>query len=272
MTRERKPVFFTSVPKCGKNLVYSFYFELGLKRWNWGDAPAVLHAAHFARLSDKQNYAFPEAGPITLAQERVVLDHVIGQLAAIQADTVAHHHFLPSPALTSYIARAGLSALFVKRDPRDALLSMLNFARKRALPAHVAEAIAPLSDEDALLLLLDGGGQFVPFADYFDAYCGWLSAPGVAQLCFEDLVGPLGGGDTQRQERACAVLATLAGFSPEDEAVKVASQKVFNVESGTFFKGQIGAWRDGFTPAVSRAYQRHAGWLTARWGYAEGAA
>jgi hypothetical protein len=267
MTAERKPVFFTSVPKCGKNLVYSFYFELGLKRWNWGEAPAILHAAHFARLSDKQNYAFPEVGPVSDEREQSTLDHVIDQLSTMPADVIAHHHFLPAPRLVQYVAASGLSTVFVTRDPRDALVSMLNFSRKRQLPIHVSAMVEPLSDEAALLLLLEGGDKLVPFATYFDAYRGWLSACCVSSFRFEDLVGPRGGGDAARQEAACTELAALAGVGPDDPAFAKARERMFNVNAGTFFKGQIGAWRDAFTPAVARAYEDHAGWLAEHWGY-----
>jgi hypothetical protein len=264
----RRAVFFPSLPKCGKNLVYSFYFALGMRRWAWGDAPSVLHRAHFARTSDRQNYAFPEAGAVADVERQAALGSVFAQLRDMPADTIAHNHFLPEPELLEFVANTATPTVFICRDPRDVLLSMLNFARARNLPTHVAALLDPMSDEDALLLLLDGGGRLVPFADYYDAYHGWLSAPCVAQLRFEDLVGPRGGGDAARQEEACMTLATLAGFSPQDEKVKSAVQNVFNIQAGTFFKGQVGAWREAFTPAVSRAYERNAGRLAERWGYA----
>jgi hypothetical protein len=267
MTIARRPVFFTSIPKCGKNLVYSFFFELGLKRWAWGDAPSTLHAAHFARVSDKPNYAFPELGPISDVRERAALEDVCTQLTSLPPNAIAHHHFLPAPGLLKHIADAGVSAIFIKRDPRDALLSMLNFSRKRQLPSHVSALIEPLSDEEALLLLLDGGDQLVPFATYFDAYHGWLAARGVATFRFEDIVGTRGGGDGDKQDEMCRRLATLAGFAEDDPIVKEARQRMFNVQAGTFFKGQIGAWREAFTPTVRRAYDRNAAWLGERWGY-----
>jgi hypothetical protein len=263
----RRAVFFPSLPKCGKNLVYSFYFALGMKRWDWGDAPSVLHRAHFAGASGRQNYAFPGAGAVAEGDRQAALASVFAQLLDMPESIIAHHHFLPEPELLQFIVANDIATIFICRDPRDVLVSMLNFARARQLPTHVAAMLASLSDEDALLFLLDGGGRFVPFADYFDAYHDWLTAPGVAQLRFEDLIGPRGGGDAARQGEACTTLALLAGFSPQDEKVKDAVQKVFNVQAGTFFKGQIGAWRKAFTPAVTRAYERHAGRLAERWGY-----
>jgi hypothetical protein len=266
----RRPVFFTSVPKCGKNLVYSFYFALGLRRCSWGEAPARLHAAHFARVSDAQNYAFADVGPVSEADEAATIDDVVSQLAALPADVVAHHHFLPAPRLLRFVAESGMSTVFVLRDPRDVLVSMLNYSRERALPGHVASLIAPLSDEDALVLLLEGGGRLVPFAIYFDAYHDWLSAPGVSIFRFEDLIGSRGGGDESRQDEACQRLAALAGFTANDPAIASAKARMFNEGAGTFHKGQIGAWRNAFTPVVRQAYDRHAGWLAERWGYESG--
>jgi hypothetical protein len=267
MTLSHRPVFFTSIPKCGKNLIYSFYFELGLKRWNWGQAPATLHAAHFARVSDKQNYAFPEVGPVSDTAEQAAVSDVTAQLGSMPSDTIAHHHFLPQPRLMEHVAHADVSTIFVTRDPRDVLVSMLNFSRKRQLPIHVSAIIEPLSNEEALLLLIEGRDKLVPFAAYFDAYHDWVSAPGVTVFRFEDLIGPRGGGALERQGETCDKLAALAGFDAADPAVAKAQAKMFNEQAGTFFKGQVGAWRDAFTPAVQRAYDAHAAWLGPRWGY-----
>jgi hypothetical protein len=269
MAHQRRPVFFTSIPKSGKNLIYSFYFALGLKRWTWGEAPARLHAAHFARASNRQNYAFPEVGSLSDAEENAALDDVMGQIAAFPANTIAHGHFLPADRLKHFVAQKGVSTIFVTRDPRDVLVSMLNFSRARKLPVHVTAMLDPLSDEEALLLLLEGRDKLVPFASYFDAYHDWLSAPGVTFFRFEDLIGERGGGDDVRQHQMCARLAELAGFASGESAVETARERMFNVRAGTFFKGQIGAWRQTFTPTVGRIYEREAGWLAARWGYSE---
>jgi hypothetical protein len=267
-----RPVFFTSIPKCGKNLVYSFYFALGLKRWSWGEAPSQLHAAYFARISDNRNYAFPEAGPLSETEENAAIQDVIAQIDALPPSTIAHNHFLPVQQLRDHVAQKGVSTIFVTRDPRDVLVSMLNFSRARQLPVHVAAMLDGLSDEEALLLLLEGRDKLVPFASYFDAYHDWLDAPGVTLFRFEDLIGADGGGDDARQRDMCVRLAELAGFAPNDSAITSAKHRMFNVRAGTFFKGQIGSWRAAFTPTVSRVYERHAGWLAPRWGYAnEGA-
>jgi hypothetical protein len=208
---------------------------------------------------------------VSEAEEAATIDDVVSQLASLPVDVVAHHHFLPAPRLLRFVAEFGMSTVFVVRDPRDVLVSMLNFSRERGLPGHVASLIRPLSDEDALVLLLEGGGRLVPFATYFDAYYDWLSAPGVSIFRFEDLIGSRGGGDESRQHEACQRLAALAGIPSNDPAIASAKAKMFNKEAGTFYKGQIGGWRDAFTPAVQRSYDQHAGWLATRWGYEEDA-
>jgi hypothetical protein len=124
-----------------------------------------------------------------------------------------------------------------------------------------------LSDEEALLLLIEGGDKLIPFASYFDAYHGWLGAPGVAVFRFEDLIGERGGGDEKRQQEVCRQLAALAGVEANDPRIETARERMFNERAGTFHKGQIGAWRDAFTSVVRNAYDQNAGWLAERWGY-----
>ncbi|WP_156767766.1 hypothetical protein [Candidatus Viadribacter manganicus] len=189
------------------------------------------------------------------------------QIAALRVGEITHNHFLPETRWAEILAGRQIGAAFVTRDPRDALLSMLNYARAQNLPAHVSDMLVDLSDEDALLFLLDGAGRLIPFADYYDAYYGWLSMPGVEVFRFEDIVGPRGGGDNQRQLDACVALAKLAGIEANDARFEIAWRNVFNPSAGTFFRGQVGEWRKRFTSRVLREFDRKAGWLPERWGY-----
>lgn len=261
-----RPVFFSSIPKCGKNLVHSFFGALGADRRVWDEAPAVLHRAHFGG-AGLQNYAFAGALAPTEPEVERAWNEVATHIRALGSGAVTHSHFLPDRRLISLLSEQKVGVAFVIRDPRDALVSMLNYARTRALPVHVAEMLNGVSDEQALQFLLDGGGRLTPFAEYFDAYHGWLSEPSVLVLRFEDLVGAAGGGDAVRQREACAALAALANIGREDERFALACERVFNPRAGTFFRGQLGAWRERFTPAFAREYERRAGWLNDRWGY-----
>ncbi|MEZ6024267.1 MAG: sulfotransferase domain-containing protein [Hyphomonadaceae bacterium] len=259
------PVFLRS-SKCGKNLVYLFFGALGAVRRVWEAAPAVLHRAHYGE-AGLQNYAFPGASAPTEAEVERAWSEVESHIRALGPGAITHGHFLPDRRLISLLSEQKVGTAFVIRDPRDALVSMLNYARAQALPVHIAEILNELSDEEALQLLLDGGGRLTPFAEYFDAYHGWLSEPSVLVLRFEDLVGVAGGGDVMRQRQACAALAGLANISSADERFALACEHVFNPRAGTFFRGQLGAWRERFTPAIAREYERRAGWLNDRWGY-----
>jgi hypothetical protein len=263
----QRALFFSSIPKCGKNLIYSFYKALGHERVSWGDEPAIVHRAGFAHFPDVPTYAFAEHLPVAPHEEELALTDVLAKLASLAPDAITHGHFLPHPRLTAFLADAALSSLFVYRHPRDALLSMLNYARVQSLPVHVATLLRDLDDEQALLLLLRGEGKIVPFADYFDAYRPWLSALSVTAVRFEDLIGPDGGGDAAAQARACVKLAAAVGVAPGDPRVEAGRARVFNRRAGTFFRGRIGAWQEAFSNRVGECYDACAGHLDRAWGY-----
>lgn len=249
-----RPVFFSSIPKCGKNLVYSFFNTLGYHRHVWRNNPsAMLHHARFGR----DTYAFAAPAPYSAEQLREAPD-VIGRelgLAGGGGPVIGHLHLMDDVDPSHFLRAAGFQQLFVYRDPRDTLVSMLNYARVQGHPEHVARRLAGLSDEDALIFLLEGAHDLAPFAEYFDAHRGWLDRRDVLSLRFEDLIGVSGGGDEAAQRKAVGQLAALIDVPADDPRIDAARMRTFNRHAGTFHRGQIGAWRESFTPKVESAYQ-----------------
>lgn len=162
--------------------------------------------------------------------------------------------------------------IFIYRDPRDTLLSMINFLATRGaadlagLPDHqlygeIIKAI-PTTGERLTFALSDpcfpGGESF--------ARALWLRRhPRVFTISFEDLVGPDGGGAAEAQT---AAVAKLAAFLEVDDDPAAVAGRLFNPDSFTFHRGQIGAWREHFTPKHEALFQQRYGHLVDAYGYA----
>lgn len=152
------------------------------------------------------------------------------------------------------------------RDPRDTLLSMVNFLATRSaadlagLPEHqlygeIVKAI-PTTELRLTFALRD---PCFPGADSF-ARALWLRHhPRVCAVSFEDLVGPAGGGTVRAQT---ATIAKLIDFLGADQSPAKVGRRLFNPDSFTFHRGQIGAWREHFTPRTAARARIPRPWIS----------
>lgn len=264
-------VFFTSVPKSGKNVLYSFFEHLGYAR---GDArveaacPGLLaRACRHAGLT--RHPRLDPRGREQQAAGRADWRAFTGHLRGLPEPAVLGQHVPHAAPLARGLARSGARLVFLYRNPRDVLTSLANYVRVQGKPRDLAARLGGLPAEEVLVRLLSGDGPHLPFATWLLGFHGWLSAPGVLALRFEDVIGPRGRGDAARQREALGRLAAHAGFAGPAGQLDRAVDRAFNPGAGTFFKGQIGLWRDHFTPRVEEAFARLAPGVLARFGYPE---
>lgn len=265
----RKPgcegVFFNSLPKSGKNLVYTFFSALQYERVSVDEAfNASIHDLVYAERPGKVVFSLDR--PLrTVEPEFSPADSTMAALEGLKSGQIAQKHLPYCAAVAKAFAKAGRRSIFVWRDPRDVLVSMLNYARSQSKPELLAARLAGLDDETALIALLEGRGDLTPFADYVGGFLGWIDQPGVLTVCFEDLVGPEGGGSKERQRRTFEEICRHFDVDIDPGQLEFAAGAAFNRGAGTFFKGRSGAWRDHFTPKVTKAFQAHVADLLTRW-------
>lgn len=143
--------------------------------------------------------------------------------------------------------------IFMYRDPRDVILSMVNF-----LCGKTAHGFGNYCDflaynriletketlEDKLTYALRDP-SFPGNGDH--ERCLWLlNHPDVCKVSFEQLVGARGGGSDDAQEAAVARVLKILGLSHDPKEL---TGRLFRRDAFSFFRGQIGAWREAFTPA-----------------------
>jgi hypothetical protein len=124
--------------------------------------------------------------------------------------------------------------IFIKRDPRNALVSWVRF---NGMPVTQGTLIAAMAD----------------YLPQLPQYEGWLTAPGVLVVSFERLVAD----DQQMRE-----IASFAGVPYLDDAWP-------NLPDHTkTWTGRLSDWREHWTPAVDAAWVAAGGpALLERWGY-----
>jgi hypothetical protein len=163
--------------------------------------------------------------------------------------------------------------IFHYRDPRDITLSMVNFLSKKtknglsafnSLQVFSGILLGKDSLEDRLTYALTDKSFPCNEDDFMRMY--WmLNHPNVCTTSFEELVGPDGGGSAESQRRATARLIEFLGASGSADDVK---ESLFNRDTFSFFRGEIGAWRDVFTEDHRRLAEARFGDVLKLYGYA----
>lgn len=182
----------------------------------------------------------------TLTPVWVSADVMRGWLAAMPTGTYALGHIAYSPALTPLLAELNYRHVFIIRDPRAVLTSLLSFILDtRGMPKpHFLEAdFQSMSPKERLMFLLEGGyapeaGVHVRgFADVFQSMLAWRNDPACLLVKFEELVGSQGGGDDELQRQTLEQIEAHLGRKMQDTTI-------YSTNSRTFRKGNINSWRD----------------------------
>lgn len=161
--------------------------------------------------------------------------------------------------------------IFNYRDPRDIVLSMINF-----LTGKTGRGIGNFSEFQIFSRILDSmpslddqltyalSDPSFPTQGDLGRMFWLLNHPNVCKVSFEELIGPHGGGSEDAQRGAVTRIAEFLGVQAEIEGVL---PRLYNEGSFSFFKGQTQAWRDVFTPYHRSLAEKRFGELLPHYGY-----
>jgi len=192
----------------------------------------------------------------TLAPVYVDSDTFESWLAAVSHGRYILGHVAWQKNLSSLLKSLNYYHLFIIRDPRAVLASLLSFILDaRGMPKkHFLEAdFKRLSSRQRLSLILDGGYaeqanvKVVPFCDIFRSMLAWKTEPDCLVLHFEDLIGEKGGGTTHQQKEAVQQIASQLGET-FDRQVAAKLEKIYNPAARTFRTGSIDSWKHSLEP------------------------
>jgi hypothetical protein len=164
--------------------------------------------------------------------------------------------------------------IFNYRDPRDTILSLVNFLCGRTreglsafnnLQVFSSILLAKETLEERLTYALTDD-SFPCQANDFRRMLWLLHHPNVCKVSFEELVGPDGGGSAESQLLAAARLINFLGVTGRSPEEVVGT--LFNRNAFSFFRGQIGAWRQAFTAEHRRLAEDRLSEVLSLYGYA----
>jgi hypothetical protein len=218
----QNPLFLISIPKAGTHLLFELAKVLG---YHTGvEPPAFPHPQTW--------YCLEYSNPHTVARDFFV------DTVRRSAFGNRHHLFSRTPAL------------FIYRHPLDILVSEACYYHqdgKSAFYGYLSqsgfkERLDRLMNDPWLLgTLRERIGRFVP----------WLSFPNVIPVSFEELVGDAGGGDQRAQHNLIWSLQLKLQVPGITEEI---GTRIFNPDSPTFQKGQIGRYVAHLAPETISAF------------------
>ncbi|MFW6060064.1 MAG: hypothetical protein ACODAQ_07765 [Phycisphaeraceae bacterium] len=239
--REAPRVVSLSVPKAGTHLL---------------ERALVLHP----RLHRAVRRTLQDIDPARWAE----LDAL---LARLRPGQVVMGHLGYTPRRRRAIERAGVKGLFLIRDPRDLPVSdAFYIARRRRHFRHHLFAGKPLRERIRLAIEGDARHGMPDIGARLARYAGWLEA-GFELVRFEDLIGPRGGGSSERQHRQLRAIYRHLGLETDEPWISHVAERLFCHHSPTFRRGAVGQWRAYFDDELKARFNAVAADQLARYGY-----
>ena len=173
-------------------------------------------------------------------------------------------HLYYTPRHVDLITSTGLDTIFIYRDPRDLVLSLISSRYSGTVLQQLGLNSKMLSrpKREAISYMITHINAI------YNRYIGWIGTPQVYSVRFEDLVGPQGYRNSSQeiQVREIINIANHIGISISDNRALEIAQSLFG-GTATFNKGQVGRWKKEFTKEHKALFKKHAGQLLIDLGY-----
>ncbi len=184
-------------------------------------------------------------------------------------------HFTPSDDIQMALEEnKGMYIVFNFRDPRDVLVSWFHWMHPRnPNPMHshmryMQKVYANFTDEELMGIFLTNDKfravEYNPL-EAFRLSRVLLFHPKVLKVRFEDIVGPQGEGDRNRQIKAIGEIydyLRLDAIDPE-----IAADAIFSRDSPTFRKGKIGSYKEFLSSEQLELFNDLHGDILRQYGY-----
>lgn len=236
------PFFFNSFPKSGTHLmfqiltgIHSITFDQNLHLYEGVSAQLAEHQRELEKLSDNEFLS---------------------------------GHIYYSASWASLLQDLNMKQIFLYRDLRDVVVSYNYYIEKVNAPLHQYFKKKQLSKKERMLSIIRGipelGHQDIH--DWFSEFKGWLSAPNVLSIKFEDLL--------RSEDSLDESVQKIVQFVTEEDkenidhtVIKRAKENISTQDSATFRKGTIGNWKEEFDEEITLAFKGNAGQLLIELGY-----
>ena len=185
----------------------------------------------------------------------------------------AHARF--HPVLQGLMKELQFRHILLLRDPRDVVVSYASFVQRE--PWHYfhkfySETLK--TNEERITATIRGFGKntivnypLASIGELYEGFVAWLEDPHTLVVRFEDIVGPRGGGDRNRQLAEIRRLGDFIERPLSEEQAKRVADETYGGGGLTFRKGLSGNWQNHFTGGHRQLFKETTGDLLIRLGY-----
>ncbi len=183
-------------------------------------------------------------------------------------------HLLPTNEHLKMLFKKNYVGIFLYRDPRDQVVSLAYWLKKSQskrppglatlpIPEIITKIISsfPFEVWDQTLLRGVSGVQ-----DLYKTFLPWRNVPNMYVTQFEKLIGPKGGGSKEVQLQEIQKIATHLKIACSIDKIEEVANSFFG-DTYTFRTGQIGQWKNEFSPEQKELFKKVAGQLLIDLGY-----
>ena len=172
-------------------------------------------------------------------------------LSAVSEGWYIAGHVSYSRALSPVLAELNYRHVFIIRDPRAVLPSLLSFildTRGLSVPHYLDADVKPMSVRQRMNFVLEGGYavkagvEVKSFAEVYRSMLAWRNDPDCLLVHFEDLIGEKGGGSAEKQKDTVKRIAAHLGHCFDDH-IGAGLREIYNPSAPTFRIGQIDSWK-----------------------------
>lgn len=180
-----------------------------------------------------------------------------------------HMHAYALPSIMELFRIRGYKVIFLLRDPRDQLISLLFFLRDWGWEYNEAlrtsGPFGRLSFDQQVEEMITGEkyGYQVPY-EFIIRRLGWVMVenPVSFKTYFENLVGEKGGGTRELQLRELKNLSQFIGLSYSEKEYEHIADNLYGWTGlDNFRQGKIGSWQRYFSPRHMELFRQHFGRL-----------
>lgn len=212
-----------------------------------------------------------------VASDPCDMDRVEERLRGLRDGEVAAGHLKYHRHLDVTLSEGRIKHVLMVRDPRDIAVSnfvyLTRIDRKHRLHDYFSRVLK--TDDERLMASIQGvPGNLLPdgvdslsLAEHMRGYMEWKENSDCLVVRFEDLVGAAGGGSEEKQLSSVSAIARHIGLDLDDDELRSIAGRLFNPGSRTFFRGQIGTWREHFKDMHMEAVRASLGNAIVQLGY-----
>lgn len=272
-------VLVNSVTRNGVHLVGSVLDIIGMRTSTHGyikrkkvqlnSRTSQLPTNYFVNWSNKRI-------PISIGSPRMVRLKLVERICSKVKDNEYMLSHIPySTGMEKLLTDLEWRNIIIIRDPRDQCASMLHKLKiKKNNPASYYLYEILKTDTDRIKAIIDGYDGIdntrgmLSLEAMYKSVLDWKGKGNFIFVKFEDLIGPKGGGNSERQISTIIKILKHLNYKhyDNDEIVDWIGHHCFGT-TNSFWKGQIGNWKNIFDKEVTEIFDNNISHLLDQLGY-----